>query len=154
MKPSPRNFSNLINQDSPTQYSEGSDEDITGSDMAMSTTSKPKVQPFYTRLIIDTFDELVMHHKACIFSFSKLLMDQGKGLIAYGMHGRLKKLIGDQIQVILTSSTRPSHHFWPKERKSPSQTRFWSWIRTAEHSQLATVTSTSYGLRLGCSITF
>jgi hypothetical protein len=49
------------------------DEDITGSNMTMSTTSKPKVQPFYMRLIIDTFDELALHHKVCIFSFSEIL---------------------------------------------------------------------------------
>ena len=48
------------------------DEDITGSNITMSTTSKPKVQPFYMRLIIDTFDELALHHKVCIFSFSEL----------------------------------------------------------------------------------
>jgi hypothetical protein len=42
------------------------DEDIIGSNMTMSTTSIPKVQPFYMRLIIDAFDELVLHHKMCI----------------------------------------------------------------------------------------
>jgi hypothetical protein len=41
--------------------------------MTILTTSKLKVQPFYMRLIIDTFDELVLHHKMCIFSFSELL---------------------------------------------------------------------------------
>jgi hypothetical protein len=49
------------------------DEDIIGSNMIILTTSKLKVQPFYMRLIIDTFDELVLHHKVCIFSFSELL---------------------------------------------------------------------------------
>jgi hypothetical protein len=32
------------------------DEDIIGSKMTMPTTSIPKVQPFYMRLIIDAFD--------------------------------------------------------------------------------------------------
>ena len=41
--------------------------------MTMTTTSIPKVQPFYMRLIIDAFDELVLYHKMCIFSFSELL---------------------------------------------------------------------------------
>ena len=49
------------------------DEDIIGSNMTMPTTSIPKVQPFYMRLIIDAFDELVLHHKMCIFLFSELL---------------------------------------------------------------------------------
>jgi hypothetical protein len=49
------------------------DEDIIGSNMTILTTSKLKVQPFYMRLIIDTFDELVLHHKMCVFSFSELL---------------------------------------------------------------------------------
>jgi hypothetical protein len=41
--------------------------------MTTLTTSKVKVQPFCMRLIIDTFDELVLHHKMCAFSFSELL---------------------------------------------------------------------------------
>ena len=49
------------------------DDDITSANMTMLTTSKLKVQPFYIRLIIDTFDELVLHHKVCVFSFSELL---------------------------------------------------------------------------------
>jgi hypothetical protein len=48
------------------------DEDIIGSNMTMSTTSKPKVQPFYMRLIIDTFDELALHRKVCIFLFLEI----------------------------------------------------------------------------------
>ena len=53
------------------------DEDIIGSNMTMPTTSIPKVQPFYMRLIIDAFDELMLHHDVCSFSFSELL-DPGK----------------------------------------------------------------------------
>jgi hypothetical protein len=49
------------------------DEDIIGSKMTMPTTSIPKVQPFYMRLIIDAFDELMLHHDVCSFSFSELL---------------------------------------------------------------------------------
>jgi hypothetical protein len=41
--------------------------------MSMPTTSIPKVQPFYMRLIIDAFDELMLHHDVCSFSFSELL---------------------------------------------------------------------------------
>jgi hypothetical protein len=53
-------------------------------------------------------------------------------LIAYGKHERLMKLIGDQIQVFLMSSTRPPRHFGSKDRKSPSPTCFGSWIRTTK----------------------
>jgi hypothetical protein len=49
------------------------DEDIIVSKMTMPTTSIPKVQPFYMRLIIDAFDELMLHHDVCSFSFSELL---------------------------------------------------------------------------------
>ena len=35
--------------------------------------SKPKVQPFYMSIIIDMFDELVLHRKVCILSFIELL---------------------------------------------------------------------------------
>jgi hypothetical protein len=49
------------------------DEDIIGSKMTMPTTSIPKVQPFYMRLIIDAFDELMLHHDVCSFLFSELL---------------------------------------------------------------------------------
>ena len=41
--------------------------------MTMPSTSIPKVQPFYMRLIIDAFDELMLHHDVCSFSFSELL---------------------------------------------------------------------------------
>ena len=64
--------------------------------------------------------------------FQNYLHGSREGLIAYGKHGRLMKLIGDQIHVFLMSSTRPPRHFGPKERKSPSPTRFGSWIRTAK----------------------
>ena len=49
------------------------DEDIIGSNMTMPTTSIPKVQPFYMRFIIDAFDELMLHHDVCSFSYSELL---------------------------------------------------------------------------------
>jgi hypothetical protein len=49
------------------------DEDIIGSNMTMPTTSIPKVQPFYMRLIIDAFDELMLNHDVCSFLFLELL---------------------------------------------------------------------------------
>ena len=63
----------------------------------------------------------------CVHShFQNYLHGSREGLIAYGKHGRLIKLIGDQIQVFLTSSARPPRHFGSKDRKSPSPTRFGS----------------------------
>ena len=102
------------------------DEDIIGSNMTMPTTSIPKVQPFYMRLIIDAFDELMLHMMCVHSHFQNYLHGSREGLIAYGKHGRLIKLIGDQIQVFLMSSARPPGHFGSKDRKSPSPTRFGS----------------------------
>ena len=53
-------------------------------------------------------------------------------LDTHGRHGGPKKLTGDQVQVFLTSSTRPPRHFGPKDGKRSSPTRFGGWIRTAE----------------------
>src|SRR5436190_14407653 len=108
------------------------DEDIIGSDMTMLTTCKPKVQPFYMRLIIDTFDELVLHHKMCMFSFSELLT---------WIKGRFdficKAWKVNEVDWGLSPSIRNVLHqattsLLAKETKSPSPTRFGSWIRTAE----------------------
>jgi hypothetical protein len=90
------------------------DEDIIGSKMTMPTTSTPKVQPFYMRLIIDAFDELMLHHDMCSFSFSELLTWIKGRFDCIWKARRLMKLIGDQIQVFLTSSARPPRHFGSK----------------------------------------
>lgn len=55
-----------------------SDEDITGSDMIMWTTYKPKVKPLYMRIITYIVGELVLHHKICVFIFRFAYMNQGK----------------------------------------------------------------------------
>jgi hypothetical protein len=60
-------------------------------------------------------------------------------------------LIGDQVQVFPTSSTRHPCHFWPKYRKRSRPTSFGRWIQTAWLVQLATVATNSYGLHLGRS---
>jgi len=57
-------------------------------------------------------------------------MDRGSREV-YGKQGTLMNLIGDQVQVFLTSSAPPCH-FWPKERKSRNPTPFASWIRNAK----------------------
>jgi hypothetical protein len=61
-------------------------------------------------------------------------------------------LIGDQLQVFHTSSTRPPCHFWPKDGKRSRPTHFGCWIWTAWLGQLATDSTTSYGLCLGSSL--
>jgi hypothetical protein len=92
--------------------------------------------------------------KCVYFHFQNYLHGWRECSIAYGKNERLMKLIGDQVQIFLMSSTKPPRHFWLKERKSPSPTRFGRWIRTAEQSQLPTVATTSYGLQLGRYRTF
>ena len=62
--------------------------------------------------------------KCVYFYFQNYLHGSREGLIAYGKHGRLMKLIGDQIQVFPTSSTWTPRHFWSKERKRSNPTRF------------------------------
>jgi hypothetical protein len=47
----------VLEQDGCMFCAKHTDEDIIGSKMTMPTTSIPKVQPFYMRLIIDAFDD-------------------------------------------------------------------------------------------------
>jgi hypothetical protein len=94
--------------------------------MAMPTTSIPKVQPFYTRLIIDAFDELMLHHDVCLFSFLELLTWIKGRFDCISKAWKVNEVDWDQIQVFLTSSARPPCHFGSKDRKSPSPTRFGS----------------------------
>ena len=74
-------------------------------------------------------------------------------LDTHGRHGGTKKLIGDQVQVFLTSSTRPPRHFGPKDRKRSSPTRFGGCIRTAEKHRLVMDVTVAYELGLGRSST-
>jgi hypothetical protein len=73
-------------------------------------------------------------------------------LNTHGRYGGPKKLIGDQVQVFPTSSTRPPRHLWRKDGKRSRGTRFGRWFRTAWLSQLATDATNSYGVRLGRSL--
>src|SRR5438105_3386678 len=124
------------------------DEDIIGSDMTMLTTCKPKVQPFYMRLVIDTFDELVLHHKMCMFSFS-VFLTWIKGRFDFICKAwKVNEVdwgLSPSITNVLHQATTS---LLAKETKSPSPTRFGSWIRTAEQHQLVMAATTSYGLRL------
>jgi hypothetical protein len=49
------------------------DEDITGSDITLLTTPKLKVNQLYFNFRFDTFEQLLLHHDLCVFSFSELL---------------------------------------------------------------------------------
>jgi hypothetical protein len=84
--------------------------------------------------------------------FQKYLRGSKRVLNTHGRHGGPKKLIGDQVQVFHTSSTRPPRHFWPKDRKRSRPTRFGRWIRTARLGKVATDATTSYEIRLGRSL--
>ena len=100
------------------------DEDIIGSNMTMPTTSIPKVQPFYMRLIIDAFDELVLHHKMCSFSFLELLTWIKGRFDCIWKAWKVNEVDWGPNPSIPTSSARPPRHFGSKDRKSPSPTRF------------------------------
>ena len=94
---------------------------------------KQKVNQSYIMIIVATFDELMLRHDVCSLSFSEIhTWIKKRVLDTHGRHGGPKKLIGDQVQVFLTSSTRPPRHFGPKDGKRSSPTRFGGWIRTAE----------------------
>ena len=130
-----------------------SDEDIVGSNMTMPTTSILKVQPFYMRLIIDAFDELVLHHKMCIFLFSELLTwIKGRfdciwkawkvNEVDWGPNPSIPNVLHLDTTSLLVQGK--------KEIKSNT---FWGWIRTPGQLQLVMFTTVAYGLGLGRSST-
>ena len=88
-----------------------------------------------------------------IVIFRNTYVDKKRVLDTHGRHGGPKKLIGDQVQVFLTSSTRPPRHFGPKDGKRSSPTRFGGWIRTAEKHRLVMDATVAYGLGLDRSST-
>ena len=49
------------------------DEDITCSDITTLATFDSQVKQFFIMIVFDTFDELMLHHDVCSFSFSELL---------------------------------------------------------------------------------
>jgi hypothetical protein len=73
-------------------------------------------------------------------------------LNTHGRYGGSNKLIGDQVQVFPTSSTRPPRHLLPKDGKRSRGTRVGRWFRTAWLGQLATDATTSYGVHLRRSL--
>jgi hypothetical protein len=114
--------------------------------MTMLTTSKLKLKPFYMRFVY--FMNWCCTSKFVYFLFQNYLQGSREGQIAYGKHGRLMKLIGDQVQVFLMSSTKPHVTFGLRKERVKSNTLT---IPTTELSQLVIVTTASCGIRLGCS---
>ena len=48
------------------------DEDITCSDITTLATFDSQVKQFFIMIVFDTFDELMLHHDVCSFSFLEL----------------------------------------------------------------------------------
>jgi hypothetical protein len=103
----------------------------------------------------------MLHYDFCAFSFLELL-DWIKPCVEITWKiWRTKEIDWGPSQVFPMLSTRPPHHFWCEERKSPNPTRFGCWIRTAfgcwiqtaGQNQVVTAATTSYGLRFGSSWT-
>jgi hypothetical protein len=96
------------------------------------------------RLIIDAYDELVLHHEVCIFSFSELLT---------WIKGRLYCIWkAREVNEVDWGPSPSIPHVFPQGtmsllaqgHKESSPTRFGCSIQTTELSQLATVTTASY----------
>ena len=115
--------------------------------MVLMRTSLAQIWPcqplLYQRCNHSTWGLSLMHLmnwcstiKCVYFYFQNYLHGSREGLIAYGKHGRLMKLIGDQIQVFPTSSTWTPRHFWSKERKRSNPTRFGAGFGLQDSSNL------------------
>ena len=85
------------------------DEDITCSDTTTLATFDSQVKQFFIMIVFDTFDELMMHHDVCSLSFLEIHTWIKRVLKTHGRHKGPKKLIGGQIQVFPTFSTRTPH---------------------------------------------
>ena len=83
-----------------------SDEDIIGSDMTLLTTSKLKVKAFHVSFIFGRFYGLMLHLKVCTFSFSELLTWINGKFDCIVKAWKVNEVIGNQVQVFLTSSTK------------------------------------------------
>ena len=49
------------------------DEDINHTDTTTLTHFKSKVNPFYVTIMVETLDEMMLHHDVSLFSYSELL---------------------------------------------------------------------------------
>ena len=101
------------------------------------------------RLIFDTYDELVLHHKVCIFSFLELLTWIKGRLDCIWKAWKLNEVDWGPSPSIPNVFPQATTSLLAQGNKESSPTRFGCSIRTAELSQLATVTTASYGIQLG-----
>ena len=97
------------------------DEDIISSDMIILMTCKQKMNQSYIMIIIVRFNELMLRHDVCSLSFSEIHSWIKKSVDTHGRHVEPKKLIGDQVQVLLTSFTRPPRPSGPKMERDQVQ---------------------------------
>ena len=129
------------------------DEDIIGSNMTMPTTFYTKGATILYEAYHYAFDELVLHHKMCIFSFSELLTwIKGRfdciwkawkvNEVDWGPNPSIPNVLHLDTTSLLVQGK--------KEIKSNT---FWGWIRTPGQLQLVMVTTVAYRLGLGRSST-
>ena len=105
------------------------------------------------RLIFDTYDELVLHHKVCIFLFSELLTWIKGRLDCIWKAREVNEVDWGPSPSIPNVFPQATTSLLAQGNKESSPTRFGCSIRTAELSQLATVTTASYEIQLGHSST-
>ncbi len=87
-------------------------------------TYDSKVKPFFTRVVFDTFDELMLHHDVCSLSFSEINTWIKKSVKTTWKAWRTKEVDWGPSPSIHTFPTGPPRHFWPKEIKRSNPTRF------------------------------
>ena len=129
------------------------DEDITCSDITTLATFDSQVKQFFIMIVFDTFDELMLHHDVCSFSFSELLTwIKGRfdciwkawkvNEVDWGPNPSIPNVLHLDTTSLLVQGK--------KEIKSNT---FWGWIRTPGQLQLVMFTMVAYGLRFGRSST-
>ena len=129
------------------------DEDIIGSDMTLLTTSKLKVKAFHVSFIFGRFYGLMLHLKVCTFSFSELLTWVNGRFDCIVKTWKVNEVDWGPSASVSNVLHQATSHFWCKELKSPSPTRFGCWIRTEGQTRLVTAATISSEHRFGRSST-
>lgn len=126
------------------------DEDFISSDATILTAFEQKVNQFSIRIFFDTFDESILHHKVCSFSFSELLTWVKERVVRTWKAWRTKE--ADWGPSPSPSAPNEPHQattsLWPKELKLKSN-MISKLDLDSEHGQLVTVTTASNVLGLG-----
>ena len=100
------------------------DEDISSLDTTMLDTSNSKVKRFLIMSIFNTFDKWKLHHDVCSISFSEVLTWIKGRVECTWKVWRTKEVDWGPSQVLPTSTTKSSRHYWPKGIKRSNPTRF------------------------------